>query len=168
MPVLEKVLDAMAPGDAPRYQHSDSAMGQLLEDQYALGIREVNFGPEVAVALIREKMPDAMIHGHVPPFLLLNGAPEKIKTCILDNFRDAGQTGGLEITTAGSLGCRDTGVGRMRWMMQVVQKHCRYEGATPMPRDQVDSHLLDLDSPNVFLCHDCLDRSITEDMIAFF
>jgi len=114
VPVLEKVLDAMAPGDAPRYQHSDSAMGQLLEDQYALGIREVNFGPEVAVALIREKMPDAMIHGHVPPFLLLNGAPEKIKTCILDNFRDAGQTGGLEITTAGSLGCRDTGVGRMR------------------------------------------------------
>ncbi len=46
-------------GDANRYQHSDSAMGHLLDQQYALGIREVNYGPEVDAALIRAKMPDA-------------------------------------------------------------------------------------------------------------
>lgn len=38
-PVLERVLAAMAPGGAARYQHSDSAMGHLLDQQVALGIR---------------------------------------------------------------------------------------------------------------------------------
>jgi uroporphyrinogen decarboxylase len=126
LPVLEKVLDAMAPGNASRYQHSDSAMGHLLDYQYALGIRKVNYGPEVDTALIREKMPEAMIDGHIPPFLLRNGSPEEIKTRIRDDFQKAGQTGGLTITTAGSLAA-GTGVGRMRWMMQVVQDHCRYK-----------------------------------------
>ena len=36
-PVLEKVLAAMAPGDARRYQHSDSAMGHLMEMQTGAG-----------------------------------------------------------------------------------------------------------------------------------
>jgi hypothetical protein len=126
VPVLEKVLNAMAPGDASRYQHSDSSMGHLLDFQYDLGIREVNYGPEVNVALIREKMPDAMIDGHIPPFLLRSGSPEEIKTRILDDFQKAGGTGGLTVTTAGSL-AGGTGVGRMRWLMQVVQEHCRYD-----------------------------------------
>jgi len=126
VPVLEAVLDAMAPGNAPRYQHSDSAMGHLLDFQYDLGIREVNYGPEVDAALIQETMPDAMINGHIPPFLLRNGSPGEIKDRILDDFQKAGQTGGLTVTTAGSLAA-GTGVGRMRWMMQVVQDHCRYD-----------------------------------------
>ena len=46
-PVLAAVLDAMAPGDARRYQHSDSAMGHLMGEQRALGINSVNYGPEV-------------------------------------------------------------------------------------------------------------------------
>lgn len=126
LPVLEKVLEAMAPGNASRYQHSDSAMGHLLDFQSALGIRRVNYGPEVNAALIREKMPAAMIDGHVPPFLLRNGSPDEIRARILDDFEKAGQTGGLTITTAGSLAA-GTGVGRMRWMMQVVQDRCRYD-----------------------------------------
>jgi uroporphyrinogen decarboxylase len=126
VPVLEKLLNAMAPGNASRYQHSDSSMGHLLDFQYVLGIREVNYGPEVDAALIRAKMPAALIHGHLPPFLLRNGSPEDIEARILDDFHKAGQTGGLTITTAGSLAA-GTGVGRMRWMMQVVQEHCRYD-----------------------------------------
>jgi uroporphyrinogen decarboxylase len=129
LPVLEKVLHVMAPGNAPRYQHSDSAMGHLLDFQYALGIREVNYGPQVDAAIIREKMPDAVIDGHIPPFLLCNGRPEEIKARILEDFEKAGQTGGLTITTAGSLAA-GTGVGRMRWMMQVVQDDCRYDRST--------------------------------------
>ena len=125
-PVLERVLDAMAPGDAPRYQHSDSAMGHLLDQQYELGIRIVNYGPEVDVALIRARMPDAHIHGHTPPFLLRNGSPEEIRERVIDDSRKAGATGGLEVTTAGSLAA-GTGVGRMRWYMLVVQKECRYD-----------------------------------------
>jgi uroporphyrinogen decarboxylase len=126
VPVLMHVLSAMAPGAAPRYQHSDSAMGHLLDFQYALGIRKVNYGPTVDAALIREKMPEAMIDGNIPPFLLRNGGPEAIKARIVDDFQKAGQTGGLTTTTAGSLAA-GTGVGRMRWMMQVVQEHCRYD-----------------------------------------
>ena len=78
-PVLEKVLAAMAPGDAWRYQHSDSAMGHLLDFQYALGIRAVNYGPEVDAALIRRKMPDALIHGHMPPLLLRTAVRRRLR-----------------------------------------------------------------------------------------
>ncbi len=126
VPALEKVLNVMAPGSARRHQHSDSAMGHLLDFQYDLGIRDVNYGPEVGVALIRKRMPDALINGHIPPFLLRNGSPEEIKSRIQDDFQKAGQKGGLKVTTAGSL-TAGTGVGRMRWMMQVVQDHCRYK-----------------------------------------
>jgi uroporphyrinogen decarboxylase len=124
-PVLERVLDAMAPGDAPRYQHSDSAMGHLLDLQYALGIRAVNYGPEVDVALIRQKMPEAMILGQMPPLLLRNARPDEIRRRVIADFEKAGATGGLNMTTAGSLAA-GTGVGRMRWFMQVVQNDCRY------------------------------------------
>jgi uroporphyrinogen decarboxylase len=125
-PVLEKVLNTLAPGNARRYQHSDSSMGHLLDMQYELGIREVNYGPTVDVGLIRQKMPAALIRGHVPPFLLRNASPAEIKQRVIADFNKAGQTGGLEVTTAGSPAA-GTGVGRMRWLMQVAQGHCRYD-----------------------------------------
>ena len=126
VPVLERVLDAMAPAGARRYQHSDSAMGHLLDIQYEIGIREVNDGPEVDAGLIREKMPDAYIHGQMPPLLLRNGTPREIRRRIQDDFHKAGQSGGLNVTTAGSLAA-GTGLGRMRWMMWCVQEDCRYD-----------------------------------------
>lgn len=126
-PVLRRVLEAMAPGDANRYQHSDSAMGHLLDQQVALGIREVNYGPTVDAALIRAKMPDAWIRGQMPPFLLRNGGPDEIRARVAEDFRKAGQSGGLEVATAGSLAA-GTGVGRMRYFMQLVQDICRYDG----------------------------------------
>ena len=86
VPVLEKVLNAMAPGDASRYQHSDSSMGHLLEYQDDLGIREVNYGPDVDVGLIRKKMPNALIDGHLPPLVLRNGSPDEIKTADSGRF----------------------------------------------------------------------------------
>ncbi len=60
-----------------------------------------------------------MINGHIPPSLLRNGSPKEVQTRIISDFHKAGQTGGLNVTTAGSLAA-GTGVGRMRWMMQVV------------------------------------------------
>jgi len=91
------------PHNARRYQHSDSAMGHLLEYQRDLGIRSVNYGPEVDVALIREIQPQAVINGHTPPFLLRDGSPDEIKARVLSDFQKAGGTGGLIVTTAGSL-----------------------------------------------------------------
>jgi uroporphyrinogen decarboxylase len=125
-PVLKSVLETLAPGDARRYQHSDSAMGHLIDQQYELGIRHVNYGPAVDVGLIRAKMPEAYIHGHTPPFMLRNGSPEEIRQRVIDDFEKAGASGGLSVTTAGSLAA-GTGVGRMRWMMWVVQNECRYD-----------------------------------------
>jgi uroporphyrinogen decarboxylase len=119
------VLNALAPGGARRYQHSDSAMGHLLDDQYALGIREVNYGPTVDAGPIRQKMPDALICGQLPPFLLRNGTPDAIRERVVSDFAKAGASGGLHVTTAGSLAA-GTGVGRMRWFMWVVQETCRY------------------------------------------
>jgi len=126
-PVLEKVLNALAPGNARRYQHSDSAMGHLLDFQYELGIRAVNYGPEVDAASIRAAMPDAWIHGQMPPMLLRNGTPDAIRVRMMQDFEKAGAGGGLNLTTAGSLAA-GTGVGRMRWFMLVAHNHCRYDG----------------------------------------
>ena len=115
----------MAPGDVNRYQHSDSAMGHLLDQQRELGINDVNYGPDVDAGLIRQKMPQAIIRGQMPPFLLRNGSPQEIKERVISDFEKAGASGGLTVTTAGSLAA-GTGVGRMRWFMQLVQEYCRY------------------------------------------
>ena len=101
-------------------------MEHLLDFQYALGIRSVNYGPGIDVRNIRLKMPDAMINGHMPPFLLRNAGPDEIRARVISDFERAGASGGLTVTTAGSLAA-GTGVGRMRWLMLCAQRHCRYE-----------------------------------------
>lgn len=124
-PILHYVLEALAPGDARRYQHSDSAMGHLLDLQYQLGIRVVNYGPTVDAGLIRQKMPDAWIYGQMPPFLLRNGRPEEIRQRAINDFRKAGLFGRMTLATAGSLAA-GIGLGRMRWFMQIAQQDCQY------------------------------------------
>lgn len=127
MPVLEQVFKALAPGETTyRYQHSDSAMAHLLDMQQELRINAVNYGPEVDAGLIRARMPAAMINGQTPPLLLRNGSPEEIENRVISDFVKAGAGGGLTVTTAGSLAA-GTGVGRMRWYMQVVERYCRYD-----------------------------------------
>ncbi len=125
-PVLQTVLTAMAPGDVRRYQHSDSAMGHLLDAQCELGINSVNYGPTVDAGLIRAKLPWAIINGHTPPLLLRNGSPHEIKVRVISDYEKAGGSGGLIVATAGSVAA-GTGVGRMRWLMQLVQEYCRYD-----------------------------------------
>lgn len=127
-PVLEQVLAAMAPPGSRRYQHSDSAMGHLLDQQRELGINSVNYGPEVDAGLIREKMPEAVINGQTPPLLLRNGSPEAIQTRVISDFEKAGASGGLIVTTAGSVAA-GTGVGRMRYHMKLTRDYCRYDVA---------------------------------------
>jgi len=127
VPVLQAVLGAMAPGAARRHQHSDSSMAHLFADQLALGINEVNYGPEIDAARIRTEMPEVIIHGHLPPFLLRNGSPDAIRQRVADDFRKAGAGGRMVVATAGSTAA-GTGLGRMRYLMRCVQQDCRYGG----------------------------------------
>jgi hypothetical protein len=50
---------------------------------------------------------------------------EAIRDRMVEAFRKAGQSGGMIATTADSLAA-DTGVGRMRWFMRMVQETYRY------------------------------------------
>jgi uroporphyrinogen decarboxylase len=125
IPILKIVLDEFAPPGSRRYQHSDSAMAHLLEDQRGLGINDCNYGPTVDAGLIRQKLPEAIIQGQLPPMLLRNGSPETIRARVRSDFAKAGSSGRLFITTAGSLSS-GTSLGRMRWLMKVVQEDCRY------------------------------------------
>ncbi len=127
-PVLEQVLEAMAPPGSRRYQHSDSAMGHLLDQQRQLGINSVNYGPNVDAGIIRQELPEAVINGQTPPLMLRNDTPEAIRRRVISDFEKAGATGGLIVTTAGSLAA-GTGVGRMRWYMKLVRDCCRYDRA---------------------------------------
>jgi uroporphyrinogen decarboxylase len=125
-PVLQTVLDEFSPlPDGYRYQHSDSSMAHLLDEQRALGMNSVNYGPDVDPGQIRAKLPEAIINGQIPPFLLRNGTDEDVRLRVRSDFEKAGATGGLVITTAGSLAAGTT-IDRMRWLMWCVQEETRY------------------------------------------
>lgn len=123
-PVLQQVMDVLAPAPAMRYQHSDSAMAHLMGLQRRLGIKRVNYGPTVPVTRIRAEMPEAMIDGQLPPFLLRNGTAQDIRDHIKADFEAVGRDGGLHVTTAGSI-AGGTGLGRLRWFLWCVQQDCR-------------------------------------------
>jgi uroporphyrinogen decarboxylase len=126
MPVLRAVLEEFAPlPDGWRYQHSDSAMAHHLDAQRELGIGKVNYGPEIDPRVIRARMPEAVIDGHLPPFLLRNGSPEDIRARVRSDFAAVGAGGRLNIATAGSIPA-GTGLGRLRWLMRCVRDETRY------------------------------------------
>lgn len=125
-PVLRAVMDEFAPlPHGHRYQHSDSAMAHHLDAQRELAIAGVNYGPEIDPALIRARMPEAVIHGHMPPFLLRNGSPEAIRERVRSDFAKVGAGGRLVMATAGSIPA-GTGLGRLRWFMRCVETETRY------------------------------------------
>ena len=78
-PFLKKFFDSFAPmPHHKRRQHSDSSMGHLMGILNDLGVNEVNLGPEIPREDIRKALPNAIIHGHMPPFLLQSGNAEEI------------------------------------------------------------------------------------------
>jgi hypothetical protein len=128
-PVLRALLDAFTSGpEAFRFQHSDSAMAHHLDTQRELGIGQVNYGPEIDVALIRQKMPEAVIDGHTPPFLLRNGTPDEIRQRVREDFRKAGAGGRLNVCTAGSIP-GGTGIGRLKFYLKTIAEETRYADA---------------------------------------
>ena len=127
LPVLDAVFSAFSPDASDRrFQHSDSAMGHLMPLLRRVGLNGANFGPEVAIEQIRRELPNAMIYGQIPPFLLMRGTREEIEQCVKHDFEIAGRTGHLVVTTSGSVSC-GTSIERLRWLMEIVDEHTRYD-----------------------------------------
>ena len=102
LPFLKKIFDAFAPLPSHlRRQHSDSAMGHLMGYLNDIGVNEVNFGPEIHPTEIRAALPKAVIHGHVPPFVLRDGTAEEIAAIVKRDFEAIGADGGLVECLAG-------------------------------------------------------------------
>lgn len=126
-PVLRALFEAFAPGpDDRRYQHSDSAMGHLMPVLRRLGVNGVNLGPTIHPADIRAALPEAVIEGQIPPFLLRNGTEAEIRACVRRDFEAAGLEGGLVCTPAGSY-AEGTPFENLRAYLRAVQELTRYD-----------------------------------------
>lgn len=104
LPAMQRILTAFAPGKSDlRHQHSDSDMGHLMPILNELGINAVNLGPNIAPRDIRRAMPEAIIEGQMPPFLLRSGSREEIFEAVRRDIEMVGADGGLVECTAGSV-----------------------------------------------------------------
>lgn len=103
-PVLERLFAEFAPlPEHTRFQHSDSDMGHLMEILWDLGVNGVNLGPNIEPIEIRRKMPGAVIHGQIPPFVLRNGSFDEIISYVQRDIEQLGGDGGLVECPAGSV-----------------------------------------------------------------
>lgn len=126
-PVLEALFREFAPGpNDRRYHHSDSAMGHLMPVLRRLGVNAVNLGPSIHPAQIRAALPEAVVEGQIPPFLLRNGTEEEIRACVRRDFEAAGLDGGLVCTPAGSY-AEGTPFENLRAYLRAVQELTRYD-----------------------------------------
>ena len=125
-PILKAMFEKYAPGPkASRYQHSDSDMAQHLETLNELGLNGCNFGPNLTVALIREKIPRARIDGQLAPFTFSRNEEVNLAAEVIRDCEMAREKRGLNLATAGSInnGSRLTG---LRLVMAAIQKFGRY------------------------------------------
>ena len=125
-PVLQAMFDHCAPkaGDW-RYQHSDSAMGHLLPILARLNLSQVNFGPTVPAALIRQHMPNTIIQGQLAPFTYSRNDEVGMVYEFLRDMAQLRASRGLLFGSAGSVnnGSRLTG---LRLIMAAVQRWGQY------------------------------------------
>lgn len=93
---------ASKPG-AVRYYHADSHMLHLLPMLGEIGVNQTNIDPYITPAEILGILPNAVVHGQIPPTaVLLNGSAEQVVACARANIAQAGP-GSLILTTAGSI-----------------------------------------------------------------
>lgn len=104
-PAHKQIFDSLAPSSVLRYLHNDSNARHILHHYRKLRPGAVNFGPDVPVRLIRERIPGAVIYGQVPPTkILLNGTPEEVRREALANVAHArADRGRIVLTSAGSI-----------------------------------------------------------------
>ncbi|MFA6505852.1 MAG: uroporphyrinogen decarboxylase family protein [Treponemataceae bacterium] len=98
------IYEELAPGsEDDRFLHNDAAVRHLLPQLRELRVNGINPDPETPAGEIRKALPDAVIYGCVPPFLLKDGTPEEVFQAAVASIEDAGADGGLVLTTAGSI-----------------------------------------------------------------
>lgn len=125
-PLLDKLFKEFAPlPEHKRYQHSDSDMGHLMGTLKDLGINEVNLGPNIHPLDIRKAMPQTVISGQIPPFLLRNGTHEEIIDIVRRDIDSVGRDGGLIECPAGSV-TGGTSLENLKVYMWAVDKYGRY------------------------------------------
>jgi uroporphyrinogen decarboxylase len=104
MPVYRTIYGELAPGaDDDRFLHNDARVEQLLPFFGELGVNGINPDPETPPQRIRAALPDAVIHGCIPPLLLKDGSPDQVFDAARRSITDIGRDGGLVLTTAGSI-----------------------------------------------------------------
>lgn len=126
-PAMKRVMEEFAPRPEDyRFQHSDSEMRHLLPFLADYRLHGVNLGPSIPASVIREALPNAVIHGQIAPMTLRNGRFEAIAAEVRRDFSAVGSDGGLVVTTAGSISA-GTSLQSIRGFMWAVQELCRYD-----------------------------------------
>jgi uroporphyrinogen decarboxylase len=125
-PVLKRLFAAFAPSEEHlRFQHSDSAMGHLMGILSDLGVNQVNLGPTILPGEIRLAMPDAVIHGQIPPFTLRNGTDEEIIGMVKRDIESVGSDGRLIECPAGSI-AGGTSLDKIKTYMWAVHTYGKF------------------------------------------
>lgn len=111
---------------AIRYYHADSHMLHQLGALGEIGVNQVNIDPYITPAQILAVLPDAVIHGQIPPtHTLLYGSPEDVVACVRRDIAEAGAGEHLIVTTAGSINPGTT-YENLRAMCYAVEKYGYY------------------------------------------
>lgn len=127
-PVLKAVFDKRCPNENDnRFQHSDSAMGHLLEILSRLNLTGCNFGPTLTVSEIRAHMPKTRIDGQLAPFTFMRNNQDEIiaevkRDCEMAKKDDLR---GLNVFTAGSINDGSL-LTSMRSVMYAIQEYGQY------------------------------------------
>jgi uroporphyrinogen decarboxylase len=125
LPVYERIFSDLAPGpEDDRFYHNDARVGHLLDFLAELGVNGINPDPETDPAVIRSKLPQAIIYGCVPPLLLKDGTPEKVMAEARRSIERAGEGGGLVLTAAGSINM-GTPYANLRALAEAAERYGR-------------------------------------------
>ena len=104
-PAHKAIFRALAPQPRMRYFHNDSHTEHILHHLRKLHLGGGNLDAKVTVLRIRERLPNTVIFGHIPPLeTLRNGTPEDVRRTALANVAHARAGGGrIVLTAAGSI-----------------------------------------------------------------
>jgi len=128
LPVYERIYAELAPGPGDdRFYHNDARVAHLVDPLRELRVNGINPDPETDPALIRRKLPGAIIYGCIPPLVLRDGSPEQFRLAARRTIERAGEGGGLVLTTAGSINA-GTPYANLQALCEAARCFGRYEG----------------------------------------